>query len=109
MAGWTPIPGETPIDPSGLKVQGVRTRHQLIPLEAENIRKATMLFLAERPTAKSAPFSYDWLLFVHEKMFGDVWQWAGQIRQIELTLGTAPYLIGQELGGLVLNIQAWEK
>jgi len=57
MPDWTPIPGETPIsDLSFLKVKGITTRRELIVHEAENIRKATIHFLAERPTRKSAPF-----------------------------------------------------
>lgn len=40
MTIWKPIPGETPIDISGLKVPGVTSRQQLSELEAENIRQA---------------------------------------------------------------------
>jgi hypothetical protein len=36
---WEAIPGETPIDTSGLKIRGVRTRDELDTVEAENIRK----------------------------------------------------------------------
>jgi len=109
MPGWTPIPGETPIDDlSFLKVEGITTRNELSVHEAENIRKATVYFLAEKPNRKSASFSYDWMLNVHERMFCDVWEWAGQVRQQNLSIGMEPHLIGQALGGLVLDIEAWE-
>ncbi|MEX1041282.1 MAG: Fic family protein [Pirellulaceae bacterium] len=109
MPGWTPIPGETPInDLSFLKVKGISTRRELNVHEAENIRKAALLFLAEGPTRKSAPFTYDWMLHVHKIMFGDVWEWAGQVRRQNLSIGVEYYMIGQELGGLALDIDAWE-
>lgn len=108
MAGWEAIPGETPIDPSGLKDRGVRTREALIPLEAENIRKATVHYLAQRPTAATAPFTYEWMLEVHQRMFGDVWEWAGVVRLRNLSLGIDYSLIGQQLGGLTLDITAWQ-
>ena len=102
---WNPIDGETPIDPSYLKIKSIKTRNDLLPYEAENIRKATLKYLAARPSAKLAPFDYAWILKLHEEMFCDVWEWAGQVRQIDLTLGINWQKIGQELGGLMLCIR----
>jgi hypothetical protein len=61
MAGWDPIPGETPIDISHLRVKGVRDRAQLNALEAENIRKVVVKYLGKRPNRRSAPFSLSWM------------------------------------------------
>jgi hypothetical protein len=36
MAAWPTIPGETPIDPSGLKIHGVTNRAELSFVEAQN-------------------------------------------------------------------------
>jgi hypothetical protein len=40
MESWPSIPGETPIDPSGLKIKGITNRAELSVVEAQNIRKA---------------------------------------------------------------------
>jgi len=105
---WIPIAGETPIDPSGLKDRSIKTRGQLISVEAENIRKAIVKYLAAAPSASQSPFTYDWLLKIHGEMFGDVWKWAGMVRTHNLSLGVSWEQIGQRLGGFVLDIQAWE-
>ena len=49
MAHWQSIPGETPIDPSGLRLairKTVHSRAELDPLEAENIRVGQRLSLS---------------------------------------------------------------
>ena len=104
---WPELPGATPIDPSGLKIESIRTRNQLCVAEAENVRKATVKYFAARPSEKTAPFSYCWLLRVHEEMFGDVWEWAGQLRTRELNIGAPWQQLGEQLGGLCLDIAAW--
>jgi len=104
---WEPIEGETPIDPSSLRMKSITTRRELLPHEAENIRKATVKYLASRPSAKLAPFDYAWLLKLHKEMFGDVWEWAGKPRKHDVSLGVSWTRIGQDLGGLVLDIQAF--
>jgi len=106
---WTPTAGETPIDPSGLKDRSIKTRSQLHLVEAENIRKAMVKYLAATPSASQSPFTYDWLLKLHGEMFGDVWEWAGVVRTRNLSLGISWEQIGQQLGGFVLDIQAWDK
>ena len=105
---WLPIEGETPIDLSHLKDKSIRTRAALNEAEAENIRQAVVRFLAMKPSKKKAPFTYDWLLKVHKSMFCDVWEWAGKTRMVDTNIGTRWQLIGQELGGLVLDIAAWQ-
>ena len=78
MTGWQTLPGETPIDDiSGLKVKGVTTRSELNKIEAENIRKAVVKYLAAKPSRRTAPFDLPWVLQLHREMFGDVWAWAG--------------------------------
>ena len=101
---WEPIKGETPIDPSDLKIKSIRTRSELSEYEAKNILKATVKYLAAPPSQRLAPFDYSWLLQVHREMFNDVWTWAGEPRTEDLTIGIPWGMIGQELGGLILNI-----
>lgn len=108
MSGsWKPIPGETPVDPSGLKDRSIRTRSQLNRVEAENILKATLKYLSARPSKRTAPFTYDWFLRLHKEMFGEVWDWAGQVRTLDVNLGIPWDQIGQHLGGLILDMECW--
>jgi Fic-DOC domain mobile mystery protein B len=104
---WKPIPGETPIDPSGLKIKSVRSRGQLNIVEAENIRKATLKYLGGRPTVKNSPFTYGWVFGLHREMFGDVWDWAGKQRQTQLNLGCAAHLIPEKMAHLLGSLKSW--
>lgn len=74
MTDWATLPGETPIDDiSRLKVKFITTRSELNKVEAENIRKAVVKYLAAKPTPRMAPFDVAWVLQLHREMFGDVW------------------------------------
>ena len=61
------------------------------------IDDATIKYLSAIPTKKEAPFTYDWFLKLHIEMFGNVWDWAGKPRQIELSIGIKAYLVPMEL------------
>ena len=101
------IPGETPIDPSGLRDRTIRTRGRLNIVEAENIRKATVKYLAKRPTKRQAKFDYAWGLKLHREMFGDVWEWAGKLRTVELTIGIPPEHVETSLYALFQDLPIW--
>lgn len=108
-SGFDPIPGETPIDPSELKIKSIKTRDDLLPYEAKNIRKATVKSLSARPGSGLAPFDVGWLLQLHQEMFGDVWQWAGQQRTEDLTLGIPWQNVGEAVAELADTVQAFHK
>lgn len=103
-----PIPGETPIDDvSGLKIPGITTRAELNIFEAQNIEKAVAKYLTIRPSARSAPFTDDWVLSLHQEMFGDVWDWAGIPRTRDLNLGDRSYAIRGNLANLLQDLSSW--
>ena len=77
--------------------------------EAENIAVATLKYLSASPSKKEAPFSYEWLLKLHEEMFGNVWEWAGKLRHNELSIGIKAYLIPMELKKLLDDLAFWAK
>ncbi len=104
---FEPIPGETPINTYGLKIAGILSRQQLIPLEAENIRKATAKYLGRKPTKRMAPFNYDWALKLHKEMLGDIWDWAGHIRNDQPNLGVRPDQIYPRLKNLLDDLHTW--
>jgi Fic-DOC domain mobile mystery protein B len=110
MPGWRTIPGESPIDDiSGLLVSGISTREQLNKIEAENIRKVIVKYLAAKPTRRSARFDLSWLLQLHNEMLGEVWDWAGKVRTSEMNLGVSPQEIEIALTSLLADLMNWEK
>jgi Fic-DOC domain mobile mystery protein B len=77
--------------------------------EAKNITKATLKYLSAKPDNKKAPFTFEWFLELHKDMFGDVWDWAGKLRQVELSIGVKAYLVSTELKKLVDDLEYWHK
>jgi fido (protein-threonine AMPylation protein) len=111
MNPWGVLPGETPLaDRSGLKDKSITNRDQLNAAELANIQKATLKYLAARPSKRTVKFNdYFWFLKLHGEMFGDVWDWAGVIRTVPLNLGVAPHLIGDRLATLVDDLKFWNE
>jgi hypothetical protein len=109
MTAWNPIPGETPIDPSGLKVKGIITRAELNEAEAANVRKAIVKYLSRKPTRRMAPFDLRWAKRLHTEMFGDVWKWAGVFRVEDTNIGASHQHIETRLYNLLHDLLAWGK
>lgn len=102
------IPGETPLsDISGLKITGVSTRRQLNVLEAENINQAVLRYFSSRPSRRKARFDFSWCLQLHHEMFGNVWNWAGEVRSINLNLGSPFFRISEDLQQLLADLHSW--
>lgn len=102
------IPGQTPLDDlSGLRIRSIRSTAELNAAEAENIRKATLKYLAAKPTRRSARFDVAWLSRLHREMFGDVWDWAGAFRKHETNIGAPAFEIEMRLHNLVEDLRAW--
>ena len=101
------LDGETPIDPSYLKIRGITTRNELSIFEMENIRKAEVKYLHSRPTKRMAKFDFAWCLRLHKQMFGEVWKWAGLIRPIDLNIGSPPCSIVGDLENLLKDLHSW--
>lgn len=107
-----PIDGATALDDiSGLKLSKNKTYtlKEIYEKEAQNIAEATIKYLSAPPSKKEAPFSYSWMLKLHQEMFADVWEWAGKLRQIELSIGIKAYLVAMELKKLCDDIEYWDK
>jgi Fic-DOC domain mobile mystery protein B len=112
MKDTTKIQGATYNDDiSGLKLDTSKqyTLQEIYLYEAKNITKATLKYLSAKPDKKLAPFSFEWFLQLHFDMFGDVWDWAGKIRQVELSIGVKAYLVSTELKKLVDDLAFWEE
>ena len=112
MKDRTKVKGATYSDDiSGLKLDTKKqyTLREIYVYEAKNITKATIKYFSKAPDKKVAPFSLEWLLELHREMFGDVWEWAGKLRQVELSIGVKAYLVGSELKKLVDDLTFWEE
>jgi len=112
MKDSTKIADATPLDDiSGLKLNASKpyTMKEIYFFEAKNITMATLKYLSLVPDKKLAPFSFEWLLLLHQEMFGDVWEWAGKLRQTELSIGVKAYLISTEIKKLVDDVKYWEQ
>ncbi len=106
---WKSIPGETPIDISGLNVDGVRNRNDLSIVEAENVRKAIVKYLGGTLSRRVAKFDLSWMLKLHREMFGEVWKWAGEIRTTDLNFGSPWHQVSGQLLSLCDDLAFWEE
>ncbi len=109
MSGWDLLPGETPIDVSGLKQKGISTRAELNRAEAENMREAVVRYLAKKPSGREAPFTLEWIKRVHKQMLGKVWKWAGQFRRENLNLGCDWHQVPMQVQILLDDLFFWEQ
>jgi Fic-DOC domain mobile mystery protein B len=101
--------GQTPLDPdeaAQILRPAVTTLRELDLVEQENIAQATMWALG-RKRQPQAVLDEPFLRRLHKRMFGDVWRWAGTYRQTPRNIGVEPWLIAQELGGLIGDTRYW--
>jgi len=102
-----PVDNATPLDDmSGLKLPDDKTYSlkEIYIHEANNIALATLKYLSAPPSKALAPFDYEWMQRLHYDMFGNVWDWAGKFRQVELSIGIKAYLIPTQLKELLNDI-----
>ena len=112
MKDKTKIAGATYIDDiSGLKLDTSKqyTMDEIYLYEAKNITKATLKYLSATPDTKLAPFTYEWFMILNTDMFGDVWDWAGKFRHVELSIGIKAYLVSTEIKKLVDDLAFWHE
>ena len=107
MAEFEYPPGATPIDPDeaeGLRLSHITTRSELDRWEQDNIVDAENWAFRRR---SDDLLSVNFILKLHEKMFGVVWDWAGSFRRSEKNLGIDPLSIRSSLRKLLEDVKAW--
>ena len=100
--------GQTPLDPeqiSGLKIKTIATQQQLNEFEQANINEA-LIWLTSKRKIKNL-LTEEFIIQVHQRMFGLVWNWAGQFRRTETNLGMDWTKIRVELRQLVADVNFW--
>jgi Fic-DOC domain mobile mystery protein B len=104
MTGLTEYPdGATPLDLGGLKFKHITTREELDELEQANIESG-LRWLARH---KGDVLTDDFAINLHKRLFGDVWDWAGQFRRTGKNIGIDPVHISVELRMLMDNARYW--
>jgi Fic-DOC domain mobile mystery protein B len=102
--------GTTPLDPddaAGLIPGHITTQGQLNEWEYTNVAKGEEWAFG---TKQRNILSVEFMQTLHRRMFGDTWNWAGEIRKKEtLPVGIAPERIRQELKTLLEDVKAQSK
>jgi len=101
--------GQTPIDQDELdqlKIKSISTREELDELEQQNIEKAHEWSLGKKFTADRI-LSEEFVLELHERMFGDVWLWAGQTRRSNKNIGEDWREVRIQLRNLLEDTKHW--
>lgn len=99
--------GATPLDPDemqGLKFKYVLTRGELNELEQANIEQGLAWVSRQRG---GSIFDDSFIRKLHNKLFGDVWTWAGEYRLTEKNIGIDPLHISMQLRLLLGNAEYW--
>jgi Fic-DOC domain mobile mystery protein B len=107
-----PEDGQAPLDPDearGLKLAWVATRADLNDAEGENILQGMRWGRSHIRKQDVVVHSESFLRQLHERMFHQVWEWAGRFRQTERNIGVAPYQIAVQLRQLFDNVEAWRE
>jgi fido (protein-threonine AMPylation protein) len=74
--------GQTPLDEEekeGLRISTITTKNELDELEQFNIEKALQWSL-KRKWKPEKLFTEEFIRELHQRMYGEVWKWAGQFR-----------------------------
>ncbi len=99
--------GATPIDADeikGLLPTHITTRAELDRWEQDNINEALAWVEKHKPTDI---LNESFMKTLHNKMFCNVWKWAGKFRQTEKTIGVPWYTISVELKKLCDDAEYW--
>lgn len=101
--------GQTPIDEDekeGLKIPTIATKGELDEFEQHNIEEA-MLWLHGRNLRREKIISESFNMLLHEKMFGEVWDWAGKYRLTNKNIGVDKWQIQSEVKKLLDDLVFW--
>jgi Fic-DOC domain mobile mystery protein B len=107
--GFDDIEGQTPLDEDeneGLRIPTIATRGELDEFEQHNIEKAIQWTLS-RSFKPEMVFTEDFVRKLHQRMYSDVWTWAGEFRKTNKNIGTDKWQIATELRSLLDDLRYW--
>lgn len=100
-------PGATPLneeDLAGLRLSWITTRDELNQAEADNIFQGRLW--AFRHRGRFWYLEPDQLHQLHQRIFGQVWSWAGQQRRRETNIGIDPHQLAVALRNVCEDTKA---
>lgn len=98
--------GATPLDPNeigGLKFRHITTREELDELEQANIESGMRWLARYRGDVLTDAFAAT----LHNRLFGEVWDWAGSFRRTGKNIGIDPIHIRVALRALMDDARYW--
>lgn len=98
--------GATPLtddEREGLKLSYVTTRGDLNAAEQQSILKAQTWAQKRKHKVLTRAYLND----LHQRMYGDVWNWGGKYRRTEKNIGIDPIRIQTALQELLDNVNYW--
>jgi Fic-DOC domain mobile mystery protein B len=98
--------GATPLDRNelgGLKHKHITTQGELDQLEQANIESGLRWLGRQRADVLSDRF----VIILHKRLFGEVWNWAGTFRKTGKNIGIDPVHIPVELRTLMGDARYW--
>jgi Fic-DOC domain mobile mystery protein B len=101
--------GQTPLDEDereGLKIKSISTQKELDEFEQLNIEKAILWTIRTKPKTENI-LTEKYIRTLHQKMYGDVWKWAGEFRRSEKNIGITWSQIPMELKNLLDDATYW--
>jgi Fic-DOC domain mobile mystery protein B len=105
------IDGQTPLDEEekeGLLIPTIATHGELDEFEQQNIEQAVQWTLG-RSFKPDTVFSEKFVRLVHERMYADVWAWAGEFRKTNKNIGIDKWKILTELRYLLDDVRYWHE
>jgi len=103
------IDGQTPIDEdekAGLLIPTIATRGELDEYEQQNI-EAAFLWVQSRSFKPENVFTEDFIRSMHNRMYSEVWAWAGDYRKSNKNLGVDYWKIPVQLKQLLDDARYW--
>jgi Fic-DOC domain mobile mystery protein B len=103
-AGATPLTAD---QLKGLRNPFITTHAELNRAEQANIVRARLWARTARSIVMPGMLSREFLDDLHRRMFGDVWRWAGNQRNVDTNIGVEFPKIGVELRILIDDARYW--
>lgn len=103
------IDGQTPIseeEKDELLIKTISTRRELDEFEQQNIESAIEWTLKNSFSIDKI-LSIEFILEVHKRMFGNVWEWAGITRKTNKNIGVDKHRILPDIKMLLDDIRFW--
>ncbi len=88
-------------DRTALLLPHLDSRQAIHLAEAANLARPILKYLATPPNHRLVPFDRAWLVALHREMFGDVWAWAGRVRDTTRRDAVAPNKIDAALDAML--------